>query len=80
VRSSVVVSAQRLDGGPTDPAQYLSVERLFGVIDEAIREDAARIRVVYDARLGFPADVYIDWDERLADEEFGYEVRDLTAN
>jgi Family of unknown function (DUF6174) len=53
-------------------ASFRSVEQLFDIIDEAVRQDAHRIEVTYDPRRGFPTRLWIDWSERIADEEYGF--------
>jgi Family of unknown function (DUF6174) len=54
-----------------------TIEQLFGLIQEA-STTAFALRVTYDSTLGFPSDVYIDYDEFLADEEFVVTVKDVT--
>ena len=66
--------------GQTLPAdRALSVEALFALLEDATARPAERIDVTYDARLGYPTSVAIDYDARIADEEVAYTVRDLTA-
>jgi hypothetical protein len=77
VQGGVVASATRLDGTPADASRYLSVEQLFSLVEEAI-PTASEIRVAYDASLGHPTTLYIDYVALAADEEQHYEVRDLT--
>jgi hypothetical protein len=78
VRNGAVVAAQRLDGRPVvEPSPYVSVERLFAEIQDAIDAGASEVRVTYDAALGFPTTLYIDHSQMIADEETYYEVRDL---
>lgn len=60
----------------TDAAGHVwSVEQWFGEIDAAIGK-AADVRVAY-GETGAPSSLYIDVDEMIADEEFGYELVDL---
>lgn len=74
------VDSGNLAGGPElvpdHLAEYRTVDGLFDFIDEAISQQAVGINVTYDPS-GYPADVWIDYDERLADEERGFEVRSL---
>lgn len=58
---------------------FKSVEQLFDVIDEAIREGAQRIEVEYDPRRGYPTRLWIDRSERIADEEYGVNITALTV-
>lgn len=59
-------------------AEYRTVEQLFELIQDAIDEDAAEIRVTYAAD-GYPAEVWIDFSRRTADEERGFFIHTLTA-
>lgn len=60
-------------------ASYRSVEELFDLVDEAIRNDAHRLEVTYDAQRGFPTQLWIDWSDRIADEEYGFRTSTLTT-
>lgn len=59
-------------------ASYRSVEELFDMVDEAIRTGAHRIEVSYDAQRGFPTQLWIDWSDRVADEEYGFRTTAVT--
>lgn len=65
------------DAVPTDRAQ--TVDALFDLLERAYDRDAHRVDVTYDPALGFPSQIYIDYDERIADEEAGYTVADVRA-
>lgn len=60
------------DGSPV-PFSYASyfpsAEQLFDAIQDAIDRRADYIDVDYDFTYGFPTNVYIDYDRRVADEE-----------
>ena len=65
------------DGAPVnekDWERYKTIEELFDIIDEAFHQDAKEISVEYDPDLGYPTSVFIDYDERIADEERGFNV------
>jgi hypothetical protein len=68
-------------GAPVSPdtGMPLTVDALFTVLDDAIDRDAARIDVQYDEALGYPLSMYIDYDERIADEEVTYQASGLRA-
>jgi hypothetical protein len=51
-----------------------TVPRLFRTIQEAIDGKVAKLVVSYGKR-GVPRSIYIDRDERIADEEVGYLIR-----
>ena len=59
--------------------QYLTVEQVFASIEDALDESAASVRVAYDPSLGYPRDVFIDFNEMIADEELGFTVENLSA-
>ena len=65
------------DGRPAEVGDPPTVEALFALLAEAYARGAARVDVTYDPALGYPTSLYIDRDERIADEEVGYEVTDL---
>ncbi|MDW3215761.1 MAG: DUF6174 domain-containing protein [Ilumatobacteraceae bacterium] len=72
-RQEVTVEAidgHTVDSGGLDWAR--TIEQWFDEIDAAIGT-AADIRVTYDAT-GAPTSLYIDVEETIADEEFGYEL------
>lgn len=57
--------------------EVATIEALFDVIADA--EGAARLDTEFDPELGYPTTIYIDESEMIADEEMGYEVKDLVA-
>ena len=53
-----------------------TITEVFETIENALLPSdgelpAFSLDVVYDKKYGFPQDIYIDFDERIADEEFG---------
>jgi Family of unknown function (DUF6174) len=60
------------DRTPLDPAGYLTLLDLFGVVQQAIDAEADGLAVTYDATRGFPASVWVDFDELIADDEYEY--------
>lgn len=70
VRGERVEDVESLAGEPLpDGYAAFTVERLFEAIEDAFEAGAASMGVTYDAALGFPVDVAIDYDEEVADEE-----------
>ena len=69
------------DDGRAVPLSYansfLSIEQLFDEIQAAIDEQADYIDVDYDFTYGYPTNVYIDYDRRVADEELSLTSRGL---
>ncbi len=56
------------------PERFVPVEGLFALVREAIDQNAARIEVSYDETYGYPVDLFIDHDERMADEETRFAI------
>lgn len=72
---TVVAREIDLSGVPVPPTMaylYPSIDGLFAIIQEAIDDRADDIVTSYDDRYGFPTDLWIDYDHRVADEERGY--------
>jgi hypothetical protein len=71
------------DDGRAVPLSYansfMSIEQLFDEIQSAIDEQADYIDVDYDFTYGYPTNVYIDYDRRIADEELSLTSRGLRA-
>lgn len=58
--------------------QALKTVKLLQEFIDGINPDSVAVyRVSYDETYGFPDDVYIDFDSRIADEEIGYMNRNL---
>jgi hypothetical protein len=55
----------------------LSIDDLFNEIEKASNQNVALLETTYDSYYGFPTYIYIDRDERIADEEMGYSVTDF---
>ena len=51
-----------------------SVEGLFDRLQRALDRDPVSTRIEYHPNFGFPTQVFIDYDERIADEETGFRV------
>jgi hypothetical protein len=81
VRGGVINSIRYADTGePVDPAnfdRYHTIEGLFALLQEAVNQKAAQIRVSFDPELKYPTTVYIDYSSNIADEERGFSVNDL---
>lgn len=71
-RGSIEYLLYEDDGTPVPysyASSFPSAEQLFDAIQDAIDQRADRIEVDYDFTFGYPTDVYIDYDRRIADEE-----------
>ncbi len=60
------------------PPSDRTIEDWFQIIASAREQDAVTIDVTWDRGLGFPATGFIDLDERLADEEQQWSIREVT--
>ena len=63
----------------TSWGQVETVEGVFDAIQDAIDQDAHSIVVTYDAVLGYPRDVSIDYSLMIADEEYSIDIANLSA-
>lgn len=79
VRNGRVANATYSDSGePTGPnAATPTIDDLFDLIESAIRDEAATLRVSYDPRLGYPTQITIDYDVETADDEMEIEASGL---
>ncbi len=81
VQRGRIVRVVRKDNGAPLPREawepYLSVEQLFDYLDERARGGAYEVRVRFDARYGYPLDVWVDTDRQVADEELGFTLGGL---
>ena len=57
----------------------MTVGDLFDLLEEAYDRGAVTVNVTFDSEAGYPTELYIDYDQRMADEEIGYTVTDLDA-
>ena len=56
---------------------YWNVDGLFGVIASAL-ERGVQVRTVYDAELGFPREIYIDYDANFIGDELDLRLTGVT--
>lgn len=59
--------------------RYDSIEKMFGVIQRAVRDGADDLEVSYDKGYGFPTEISIDFDEQAVDDEISFTVSDFQA-
>jgi hypothetical protein len=83
VEANEVTDLRRADDNtpvePRDGGFYPTIADLFDVLQSALESDAAAIVVQYDPDLGYPRDIYIDWNAGVADEETSLSATDLAA-
>ena len=77
---SVVFAENGLPADRTFSPNYLSIDGLFDLIQDAIDRSAFRISVKYHSELGYPISAAIDYDQRIADEERGFQVAAFTQS
>ena len=51
-----------------------SVQDAFNEVEQALIKNAHEVEVTYDPVGGFPAAVYIDWEEMMIDEETSFSI------
>jgi hypothetical protein len=61
-------------------AAYPTVPDLFDDVEEWLARDPVSARTEFDPGLGHPVDVFVDFEERVADEELGFRTRDLVPS
>ena len=81
VKNDLVVDARFKESNLPLPDDFednqQAVPYLFEKIQDAINRNAASINVDYDAQYGYPANISIDYDTRMADEELYLTAREL---
>ena len=66
-------------GAIEDIEDYRTIDGLFDLLQEGIDKNAHIISAHYHSELGYPIDVWIDYDEAIADEELGFEIDSLVV-
>ena len=78
VRNGTVVELRYADTGVLVDQRWAplfpSIDGLFAIIDDAIARRAERLDLEFDATLGYPVEIDIDYSTRIADEEITYTV------
>ena len=59
--------------------RYVTIDDLFDTIQEAIDGKAADVAVTYDPEVGYPTDASLDYDTRMADEEYRFTASGYSA-
>ena len=83
VRDGMIDQIKYAEGGAaidkSNYAKYKTIEGLFDFIRDGINRRAYQIKATYDIQLGYPSYAFIDYSARTADEEMGFEAKDLTV-
>lgn len=77
VRAGAIESRAYEDGTPVSDSYaslFPDVPGLFAVIEDAIRQDAAKLTVSYHPVYGIPINIYIDYHAMMVDDETGWSV------
>ena len=82
VRENRIHSTAFVEGDvpiPLDVAigRYHTMDGLFNLLQSAIDANAHTISAKYHSELGYPTQVWIDYDQRSADEELGFSIHNL---
>lgn len=82
VEGGVVTDLTRVDSEdpitPEAAQYYYSVAGLFDFIAEILDREPDSIKIAYDAELGYPTSIDIDFIEMAIDDELGYEISEFT--
>ena len=82
VRENRIQNAAFVEGDVPIP-RYVAIERyptmdgLFDLLQSAIDEKAHTISAKYHPELGYPSEVWIDYEHRTVDEELGFSIHNL---
>ncbi|MDH3269946.1 MAG: DUF6174 domain-containing protein [Gemmatimonadota bacterium] len=69
------------DPVPVDQREwYPTVEGLFDVVADAFGRDAFEVDVTYDPDTGVPVEIFIDYEQNVADEELGFRVTEAPSD
>ncbi|MGH7475509.1 MAG: DUF6174 domain-containing protein [Longimicrobiales bacterium] len=81
-RDRTVLEAHYADTGEPVPAAvaqqpYLTVAGMFDRIEDALGQRPDDFHATYESAYGYPTAIFVDYDRRMADEEFILSARDL---
>ncbi len=79
VAGNTVTNAQFSDGtnGQVPEFNQLSIDELFNTIEQALDNNAAEVRVEYNATTGIPESIFVDQSQLIADEELFLSTRNF---
>ena len=81
VRGDTVDAVTDLDSGAPvagiTEGTFLTIDDLFLIIQDAIDQNASEIDARYDAVLGYPTDIDIDFSRSVFNDEAQFEIREL---
>ena len=82
VRENRIQNAAFVEGDVPIPRnvaieRYQTMDGLFDLLQSAIDEKAYTISAKYHPELGYPSEVWIDYERRTVDEELGFSIQSL---
>ena len=82
VRENRIQGAAFVEGDvpiPLDAAieRYKVMDGLFDLLQSAINENAHTIAAKYHLEMGYPTEVWIDYEQNSVDEELGFSIHNL---
>jgi hypothetical protein len=81
VVENAITSATYVEDSTAVPENVMlrlkTIDELFAVIQAAIDRPAYEVDCTYDAALGWPSQVRIDYEQYTADEELGVVIKDV---
>lgn len=78
VTVSVIYAGTGLPVGNTYFISYDTIDEMFQVIEDAINQRAEEIKVEYNAVLGYPTCINIDFIKMAVDDEITYTISNFT--
>ncbi len=76
VRGNKIVNIQNSEGGVEIRQElwqyYKTVDQLFETLNNAVLNKPHSLKVEYDSVFGFPNKFFVDPNQQMADEEYGY--------
>ncbi|MEH2002644.1 MAG: DUF6174 domain-containing protein [Nostoc sp.] len=81
VRNGVTTSiTSKQTGKPLDGQlfqKYNTIPKLFNIIGNALTRKAANLTVQYDPIIGYPTQINIDYNSKIADDEIFFTIKNL---
>jgi len=64
----------------TSDYKYLyTIDQLFNYLENASKQNPAQLDYSFHQQLGYPQNVFVDYNKQMVDEEFGFTVDSLVA-
>jgi hypothetical protein len=85
VKDGEVVSMAFKNGAEINPdfselfGRFATMDLIFAELESGLSGEADEVTVTYDETFGFPADIWLDYDQQTADEELGLTVTAFEA-